>query len=174
MNHSKPSFSTDILLLQRLAWFNISRRCGILISNSMHWVHPLARGYIPSIYTQGDTRPTGAVPPRLPVSVRRSASLAKCSALRKGDGSQANELRRRCCEGVMFLDWSNVCCSVLLCHYCVQSGKLHVECICGGVANAGSCHSMYQSIIQKINGDFTFLIKRPSIRSYELRKSPSQ
>jgi hypothetical protein len=37
---------------------------------------------------QGDTRPTGAVPPRLPVSVSISATLAKCSALLKGDGSQ--------------------------------------------------------------------------------------
>jgi hypothetical protein len=37
---------------------------------------------------QGDTRPTGAVPHRLPVSVRISATLAKCSALLKGDGSQ--------------------------------------------------------------------------------------
>jgi hypothetical protein len=74
----------------------------------------------------------------------------------------------------MFLDWSNVCCSVLLCRCCVQSGNLHVECICGGVANAGRLHSMYQSIIQKINGDFTFLVKVPSIRSYELRHSPSQ
>jgi hypothetical protein len=54
---------------------------------------------------QGDTRPTGAVPPRLPVSVRRSANFAKCSALLKGDGSQ---------------------CPVLLCYYCVQSGMLHV------------------------------------------------
>jgi hypothetical protein len=69
-----------------------------------------------NIQQQGDTRPTGAVPLRLPVSVRRSASLAKCSALLKGDGSQVNELRRRCCEGAMFLDWSNVCCSVLLCY----------------------------------------------------------
>jgi hypothetical protein len=43
----------------------------------------------------GDTRPTGALPPRLPVSVRRSASLAKCSALLKGDGSQGNGLRVR-------------------------------------------------------------------------------
>jgi hypothetical protein len=33
---------------------------------------------------------------------------------------------------------------------------------------------MFQSIIQKINGDFTFLVKGPSIRSYELRQSPSQ
>jgi hypothetical protein len=56
------------------------------------------------IWIQGDTRPAGAVPPRLPVSVRRSASLAKCSALLKGDGSQVNELRRRWCEGAMFLD----------------------------------------------------------------------
>jgi hypothetical protein len=71
-------------------------------------------------------------------SVRKSASLAKRSALLKRDGSQVNELCRRCCEGVMFLDWCNVCYSVLLCHYCVQSGKLHVKCICGGVANAGS------------------------------------
>jgi hypothetical protein len=78
------------------------------------------------VIVQGDTRPTGAVPPRLPVSVRRSATLAKRSALLKGDGSQVNELRRRCCEGVMFLNWSNVCCSVLLCYYCVQSGMLHV------------------------------------------------
>jgi hypothetical protein len=58
-----------------------------------------------AIYIQGDTRPTGAVPPRLPVSVRRSATLAKCSALLKGDGSQ---------------------CPVLLCYCCVQSGMLHV------------------------------------------------
>jgi hypothetical protein len=29
---------------------------------------------------------------RLPVSVRRSASLAKCAALLKGNGSQVNEL----------------------------------------------------------------------------------
>jgi hypothetical protein len=74
----------------------------------------------------------------------------------------------------MFLGWSIVCCSVLLCHYCGQSGKLHVECICGGVANAGILHSILQSIIQKIIRDFTFLVKVPSIRSYELRQSPSQ
>jgi hypothetical protein len=74
--------------------------------------HPAAKGCtddgtlaIIPIYIQGDTRPTGAVPPRLPVSVRRSATLAKCSALLKGDGSQ---------------------CPVLLCYYCVQSGMLHV------------------------------------------------
>jgi hypothetical protein len=79
----------------------------------------------------------GALPPLLPVLVRRSALLAKCSALLKGDGSQVNELRRPCCEGVMTLYWSNVCCSVLLWYYCVQNGMLHVECIRGGVANAG-------------------------------------
>jgi hypothetical protein len=50
----------------------------------------------------------GALPPRLPASVRRSASLAKCSALLKGDGSQVNGLRKRCCEGGMFLYWSIV------------------------------------------------------------------
>jgi hypothetical protein len=27
----------------------------------------------------------------------------------------------------MFLDWSNVCRSVLLCYYCVQSGMLNVS-----------------------------------------------
>jgi hypothetical protein len=81
---------------------------------------------------------TGAVSPLLPASVKRSASLAKCSALLKGDGSQVNGLRRLCCEGVIFLDWSTVCCSVLLCYYCVQNGILHIECICGGVANAGN------------------------------------
>jgi hypothetical protein len=74
----------------------------------------------------------------------------------------------------MFRDWSTVWCSVLLCYYCVQSGMLHVECICSGVANAGSWHSIYPSIIQKINGDFTFLVNVPSKRSYELRHSPSQ
>jgi hypothetical protein len=73
---------------------------------------------------QGATRPTGAVSPLLPVSVKRSASLAQCSALHKGDGSQVNGLRGLCCEGVMFLDWSLVCCSVLLCYYFVQSGML--------------------------------------------------
>jgi hypothetical protein len=51
---------------------------------------------------QGETRPTGALPPRVPVSIRRSASLATCSALLEGDGSQVNVLYRRCCEGVMF------------------------------------------------------------------------
>jgi hypothetical protein len=56
-------------------------------------------GVIPGIKIQGDTRPTGAVPPRLPVSIRRSATLVKCSALLKGDGSQ---------------------CPVLLCYYCVN------------------------------------------------------
>jgi hypothetical protein len=35
----------------------------------------------------------------------------------------------------MFLDWSIVCCSALLCYYCVQSGMLHLECTCGGAAN---------------------------------------
>jgi hypothetical protein len=74
----------------------------------------------------------------------------------------------------MFLDWSTVCCSVLLCYLCVQSGMLHVECICGGVAKAGSWHSIYQSIIQQINGDLTFLLNVPSKRFYELRHSPSQ
>jgi hypothetical protein len=64
---------------------------------------------------QGDTRPTGALLPRLPVSIRRSASLAKCLALLEGDGSQVNVIRRRCCEGVVFLVSSIVCCSVLLC-----------------------------------------------------------
>jgi hypothetical protein len=43
--------------------------------------------HIRSIIIQGDTRPTGAVPPRLPVSVSISATLAKCSALLKGDAS---------------------------------------------------------------------------------------
>jgi hypothetical protein len=51
----------------------------------------------------------GALSPLLLVAVRRSASLAKCSALLEGDGSQVNGLRRLCCEGVMFLDWSIVC-----------------------------------------------------------------
>jgi hypothetical protein len=73
---------------------------------------------IPFIPVQGATCPKGALPrgaPLLPVSVRRSASLARCSALLNGDGSQANGLCRLCCEGAMFLDWSIVCCSVLLC-----------------------------------------------------------
>jgi hypothetical protein len=74
----------------------------------------------------------------------------------------------------MHLNWSTVCCSVLLCYYCVQSGMLHAECICGGVANAGSSHSIYQSIIQKTNWDFTFLVQVPFKPSYELRHSPSQ
>jgi hypothetical protein len=74
-----------------------------------------------------------------------------------GDGSQVNGLGRQKCEGVMFLDWSTVCCSVLLCYNCVQSGMLHIECIRGGVAKAGSWHSIYQSIIQTINGDLTVL-----------------
>jgi hypothetical protein len=32
---------------------------------------------------------------------------------------------------------------------------------------------MYQSIIQKIKVDFTFLVTVPSIHSYELRHSPT-
>jgi hypothetical protein len=55
-----------------------------------------------------------------------------------GDGSQVVGLGRQCCEGVMFLDWSTVCCSALLCYNCVQRGMLHIECIRGGVAKAGS------------------------------------
>jgi hypothetical protein len=68
-------------------------------------VAPEGNLFVVVISLQGDTRPMGAVPPRLPVSVRRSATLAKCSALLKGDGSQ---------------------CPVLLCYYCVQSAMLHV------------------------------------------------
>jgi hypothetical protein len=91
--------------------------------------HGKVAGHTETLSWYIDTRrhaTTGAVPPRLPVSLRISASLTKCSALLKGDGSQVNELRRRCCEGVKFLDWSNACCSVLLCYYCVQRGMLHV------------------------------------------------
>jgi hypothetical protein len=69
------------------------------------------------IILQGGKRPPGALPPPLPVSVRRSASLAKRSALLKGNGSQVNGLGWRCCEGIMFRDWSIVCCLVLLCYY---------------------------------------------------------
>jgi hypothetical protein len=43
----------------------------------------------------------GAVSPLLPASVKRSASLAKFSALLKGDQNQVNGLLRLCCEGVM-------------------------------------------------------------------------
>jgi hypothetical protein len=38
-----------------------------------------------------------------------------------------NGLRMQCCEGGMFLDLSTVCCSVLLCYYCVQSGMLYAH-----------------------------------------------
>jgi hypothetical protein len=98
----------------------------------------LATSIVHRIIIQGATGPTGALPPLLPVSVRRSGLLPKCPALLQGDGSQVNRVRRLCCEGAMFLDWSIVCCSVLLCYYCVPSTMLHVECICGGVTNAGS------------------------------------
>jgi hypothetical protein len=82
-------------------------------------------------HAQGAMGSTCAESPLLPVSVKRSASLAKCSTPLTGDGSQVNGLRRLCCEGVMFFDWSLGCCSILLCYnYCVQSGMLHVECIC--------------------------------------------
>jgi hypothetical protein len=115
------------------AWRNIPFRmsccsvnCAARVEHHAKIVVVCSTIYNITIYVKGDTRPTGALPPRLPVSVRRSASLAKCSALLKGDGSQVNGLRRWCCEGVMFLDWSNVCFSVLLYYYCVQSGMLHV------------------------------------------------
>jgi hypothetical protein len=51
----------------------------------------------------------------------------------------------------MFLDWSIVRCLVLLCYYCVQSSMLDLECIRGGVAKAGSSHSIYQSISHSNN-----------------------
>jgi hypothetical protein len=71
--------------------------------------------------------PYGGLASLLYFPSRRSASLAKCSALLKDCEWQVNGLRRRCCEGVMFLDWSTVGCSLLLCYYGVQGGTLHTE-----------------------------------------------
>jgi hypothetical protein len=127
-----------------------------------------------AISIQGAACPLGALSPLLPASVKKVLLLPNVQHCLKVIYALVNGLRRLCCDGVMFLDWPTVCCSVLLCYYCVHSGMLHVECICGGVANAGSWHSIYQSIIQKINGDFTFLVNVLSIPSYEARHSPSQ
>jgi hypothetical protein len=59
----------------------------------------------------------------------------------------------------MFLDWSNVCCPVLPCYYCVQSGTFNVavvKLLTQGVDTA----SINQSF-KIINGDLTFLQNVP-------------
>jgi hypothetical protein len=98
---------------------------------------------------QGGTRPTGTLPPLLPVAVGRSAKLAKCSALLEGDGYPMNGLCRRCCEGVMFLDWSIVCCcviAVLRVAYCTLNVSV-VGLLTQGVDTASINQSFKQQMV---------------------------
>jgi hypothetical protein len=110
--------------------------------------------------------------PLLPALLKRSASLAKCSELLQGDGSQVNGLRRLVCEGVMFYVYCVILSPavLLLCSEWHVARQMYLRWGCQRrelTQHLSFNHSKNQWRLHIPS-------KRSFERSYELRHSPSQ